>query len=155
MKKKCNRIFWMLILFILLRPPESKAEDYIPVEPNIYEENEITIPTEYFHENSYLNRKARLPEEQLLLTFEQKENAQLDQIETALFTSPSNQLNTISVKASNLQLFFKESDKNTYVLEDNELMEKDNSMWFSVVLGAIVSAIVGYILIVLVPKFSQ
>lgn len=40
------------------------------VEPNQYNEKDIGLQTEYFHEESLLEKKRSLPEEQKALTFE-------------------------------------------------------------------------------------
>ena len=51
-------------------PPHGEAEEEPIVEPNEYQEKDIDIQTEYFHEEELLEQKQKLPEEQKDLTFE-------------------------------------------------------------------------------------
>ena len=70
---KWNKLLF-LVLFILLfgKPLAGLAEEEPRVEPNEYQEKNIDIQTDYFHDEELLNQKEKIPEEQKRLTFEEE-----------------------------------------------------------------------------------
>jgi len=151
---KCKNVIVALFLFFLLEQGTAFAKDYYnPVEPNKYNEQQREIPVEYIHEKELFKRKRRLPPEQHLLTFEPKEKTDLEEIQLALFQNPEEPINSIAIKAQDLQLFAETKDAEMYVMDDEAI--NDQRRGLTIVFGTILSLITGFLFLFLVPKLNQ
>lgn len=133
----------------------SVSANYIPVEPNKYDEKKIKLQTDYIHEKSLLNRRTKIPEAQKMLTFEPKKKPTNDEIKGSLFVSQQIENNTITAKAEELALFSEVEESYSYVSDSDQNQYKESSIWLTIFYGlaAIISA--GLLFFVLVPKINQ
>lgn len=143
-----------LFIFLLISlPGMSYAEDDPIVEPNQYEERDIELQTEYFHEDSLLKKKQSLPEEQKALTFEPVQDTELESVERNLFQTSPSENNTIQAKVEQLQLF---TSKDEDRISSNDSDTVDSSSFnLTLLLGIIVALAVIGLFFFLVPRLGQ
>jgi len=150
-----GKIFFLSFLLFLCFGSMSVSANYIPVEPNKYDEKKIKLQTDYIHEKSLLNRRTKIPEAQKMLTFEPKKKPTNDEIKGSLFVSQQIENNTITAKAEELALFSEVEESYSYVSDSDQNQYKESSIWLTIFYGlaAIISA--GLLFFVLVPKINQ
>lgn len=89
-QKKHKFLFWLLLFVVFITPVHVKAVDeqeYQGIEPNEYVQKQIEMNLSKYAEQN--NRSANsLPEEQLVLTFEQQEQQEEQDMVAQLFTTP-------------------------------------------------------------------
>ncbi|MGG4265691.1 type VII secretion protein EssA [Peribacillus simplex] len=145
----------MAVLFFMLfsYTPHGGAEEEPMVEPNEYQENDIDIQTEYFHEEGLLEQKRRLPEEQKGLTFERGKYDVMDSVKDSLFLSPitKNQNNTIASKSEQLGLF---SEVRVRTRSEEETASSLN-FDLPILLGVILALSVVCLFFILIPKMGK
>ncbi|MCK1994974.1 type VII secretion protein EssA [Peribacillus muralis] len=149
--KRNKYVFVILFILFFSLSPHGHAEDPM-VEPNEYQEKDIDIQTEYFHEEDLLEQKRRLPEEQKDLTFERGKYDVLDSVKDTLFLSPvAGNDNTIASKAEQLGLFSEVSIRTRSEEETEPLFNFD----LTILLGVIVALSVGCLFFILIPKMGK
>ncbi|MCT4480577.1 type VII secretion protein EssA [Peribacillus sp. NPDC101481] len=143
----------VLLILFFSHAPNGGAEDEPMVEPNEYQENDIDIQTEYFHEEGLLEQKRKLPEEQKDLTFERGKYDVIDSVEDSLFLSPvtGNQNNTIASKADQLGLFSEVGVRT----RSEEKTEPSLNFDLTVLLGIVLALLVVCLFFVLIPKMGK
>lgn len=149
---KRNKYVWY-ILFILffIDHPHGHAEEPM-VEPNEYQEKDIDIQTEYFHEEGLLEQKQRLPEEQKDLSFERGKYDAVDSVTDSLFLSPvTENNNTIASKAEQLGLF-KEAGKR---MTSEEEAEPSLHFDLTILLVIILALAVVCLFFIIIPKMGK
>ncbi|WP_375090950.1 type VII secretion protein EssA [Peribacillus sp. RS7] len=147
--------FVMPVLFILFfsYTAHAGAEEEPMVEPNEYQEKDIDIQTEYFHEEGLLEQKQELPEELKDLTFERGKYDVIDSVKDSLFLSPvtENQNNTIASKAEQLGLFSEVSIRTRSEEETEPTLNFD----LTILLGIVLALLVGCLFFILIPKMGK
>ncbi|MFE3976752.1 MULTISPECIES: type VII secretion protein EssA [unclassified Peribacillus] len=145
----------MAVLFFMFfsHTPHGGAEEEPMVEPNEYQENDIDIQTEYFHEEGLLEQKRRLPEEQKDLTFERGKYDVMDSVKDSLFLSPvtKNQNNTIASKSEQLGLFSEVSIRT----RSEEETEPSLNFDLTILLGIVLALSVVSLFFILIPKMGK
>ncbi|TKH06385.1 type VII secretion protein EssA [Peribacillus simplex] len=143
----------VLLILFFSHAPHGGAEDEPMVEPNEYQENDIDIQTEYFHEEGLLEQKRKLPEEQKDLTFERGKYDVIDSVEDSLFLSPvtGNQNNTIASKADQLGLFSEVGVRT----RGEEETEPSLNFDLTILLGIVLALLVVCLFFVLIPKMGK
>lgn len=123
------------------------------VEPNEYQENDIDIQTEYFHEEGLLEQKRKLPEEQKDLTFERGKYDAIDSVKDSLFQSPvmENQNNTIASKSEQLGLF----SEVRIPTRNEEETEPSLNFDLTILLGIVLALLVVCLFFILIPKMGK
>jgi len=123
-------------------------------DPNQYEEKDVEVDTNYFHEESLLNRREALPEELIKLNFDGEKITTFDELREELFLSSVKETNTITSRAQEMGLFSEERD--VAVPYTNEQMESTDTSWnvMILVLGALLVIAVGAMVFLLV-KFGS
>jgi len=150
-----DKIFFLSFLLLLCFGSMSVSANYIPVEPNKYEEKKIKLQTDYIHEKSLLNRRTKIPEAQKMLTFEPKKRPSNEKIKGTLFVSHQMENNTITAKAEELALFSDVEKRYSYVAESDQNLYKESSIWLSIFYGLAAMISAGLLFFVLVPKLNQ
>ncbi|WP_285769084.1 type VII secretion protein EssA [Peribacillus sp. SI8-4] len=142
----------MPIVFTLFfsHAPHGDAEEQM-VEPNEYQEKDIDVQTEYFHEEGLLEQKQRLPEEQKDLTFERGKYDAVDSMKDSLFHSPVENHNTIASKAEQLGLFKETGSRMASEEEEAPSMHVD----LTILLGIILALSVVCLFFILIPKMGK
>ncbi|WP_349730264.1 type VII secretion protein EssA [Peribacillus frigoritolerans] len=142
----------LLILFFSHAPHGGAVEEPM-VEPNVYQEKEIDIQTEYFHEEGLLEQKRKLPEEQKDLTFERGKYDAVDSVKDSLFLSPvmENQNNTIASKSEQLGLFSEVAIRT----RSEEEIEPSLNFDLTILLGIVLALLVVCLFFILIPKMGK
>ncbi|AOH53067.1 type VII secretion protein EssA [Peribacillus muralis] len=149
--KRNKYVFAILFILFLSLNPHVHAEDPM-VEPNEYQEKDIDIQTEYFHEEGLLEQKKTLPEEQKALTFERGKYDVIDSVTDSLFLSPvTENNNTIASKAEQLGLF-EEVGKRMTSEEEAELPLHFD---LTILLGIILVLAVVCLFFIIIPKMGK
>ncbi|RFU63100.1 type VII secretion protein EssA [Peribacillus glennii] len=151
---KAKRLaYYLLPLLLMVSPGIGSAEQEPIVEPNQYKEKDIELQTEYFHEESLLEKKRSLPEEQKSLTFMKVEDPYYENARQELFQSSAADNNTIKAKAEQLELFSSEGRMSF----GTDKTEKDDGFNFNltVLLGILAVLAVICLFLILVPKMSK
>ncbi|PLT31937.1 type VII secretion protein EssA [Bacillus sp. V5-8f] len=153
MKGKRSIAYYLLPLCIMALPGIGSAEEKSTVKPNQYKEKEIDLQTDYFHEESLLEKKQSLPEEQKSLTFIKGENLFFESARHGLFQSSSADNNTIKAKAEQLELFSSQSK----MLSSSNKTEEDNGfiLNLTIVLGIIAVIAAVCLFLFLVPQMGK
>ncbi|MFA1715123.1 type VII secretion protein EssA [Peribacillus frigoritolerans] len=143
----------VLLILFFSHAPHGGAEEEPMVEPNEYQENDIDIQTEYFHEEGLLEQKRKLPEEQKDLTFERGKYDALDSVEDSLFQSPvmENQNNTIASKSEQLGLF----SEVRIPTRNEEETEPSLNFDLTILLGIVLALLVVCLFFILIPKMGK
>lgn len=143
------------LLFFALIPQWVLAEEFIPVDPNIYEENHIGVPTEYLHEKSLFKLRNRLPEEQKFLTFKPKKNKQAE-VNKYLFSKEMtmSERNSLAWKVEELGLFTGEQDRKLFVLDEDTNVAKNNTKWLTILFGLFICLSI-CCLMILAPRINS
>ncbi|CAH0302018.1 hypothetical protein SRABI96_04637 [Peribacillus sp. Bi96] len=123
------------------------------VEPNEYQEKDIDIQTEYFHEEGLLEQKQRLPEEQKDLTFERGKYDVMESVKDTLFLSPITEKNnnTIASKADQLGLFSEVGIRTRSGEETEPSLHFD----LTILLGIVLALSVVCLFFILIPKMGK
>lgn len=151
--KWSKRILLVLFLLLFSQPVPGQAEEEPIVEPNMYQEKDINIQTEYFHDEELLKQKEKIPEELKGLTFERGKYEIIDSIEDSLFLSPvTEDNNIIASKAEDMGLFSTEVP-----IRKRNLEEEKSFLNFdlSVLLGIVLGIAVVCLFVVLIPKMGR
>ncbi|CAH0347671.1 type VII secretion protein EssA [Bacillus sp. CECT 9360] len=151
MKARKREIFLFMFLLMIM-PDMSFAEEDPIVEPNQYEERDIELQTEYFHEESLLEKRQSLPEEQKALTFESDPSKRYESVEQELFQASSDN-NTIKAKAKQLNLFT--GQDNPFTSSNESKKEASLSVHLTFLLGIIAVLAVLCLFFILVPKIGK
>ncbi|MDF1995907.1 type VII secretion protein EssA [Peribacillus frigoritolerans] len=143
----------VLLILFFSHAPHGWAEEEPMVEPNEYQENDIDIQTEYFHEEGLLEQKRKLPEEQKDLTFERGKYDAIDSVKDSLFQSPvmENQNNTIASKSEQLGLF---SEVRIPTRNEGET-EPSLNFDLTILLGIVLALLVVCLFFILIPKMGK
>lgn len=122
------------------------------VQPNQYEEKKVDLNTDYFHEDSLLDRREGLSEQVQSLTFDGSKITSFDELREELFLSPVKETNTITSRAQELGLF---TGENNVSVPYSHAGQEANSDWnvMIMVFAIIVAAAAGFMLFILV-KYS-
>lgn len=151
---KAKKLAFFLVWALLFTfPGLGNAEEDTIVEPNQYNEKDIELQTEYFHEESLLEKKRSLPEEQKALTFEPEKYNFYETVERTLFQSSSSENNTIQAKADQLEIFT--SNERQYTGSNNTEQKHSFSFDLTLLLGIIAVVAVLCLFLILVPKMSK
>lgn len=157
MRKKLKKIAVLLFLFTFVQPVAASADDdyFRPVEPNRYEEKENRLPVEYIHEKELLQQRRKLPEEQLLLTFEpQQPDDRLESIVANLFQSTDLKVHSLAVKTTELNLFHEIKDLEPVIVMEDERLDQREARGLTLAFGFITVTIIGYLLYAIVPRLE-
>lgn len=151
--KRSKQVILVMFFILFSQPFHGHAEEEPIVEPNEYQEKEINIQTEYFHDEELLKQKEKIPEELKGLTFERGKYDVIDSIEDSLFLSPvTEDNNIIASKAEELELFSSEVPIRKRNLEEEEsFLTFDLSLLLGVVLGIAVLCL----FLILIPKMGK
>ncbi|MFE4813645.1 type VII secretion protein EssA [Peribacillus simplex] len=143
----------VLLILFFSHAPNGGAEEEPMVEPNEYEERDIDIQTEYFHEEGLLEQKRKLPEEQKDLTFERGKYDAVDSVKDSLFLSPvtENQNNTIASKSEQLGLFSEVAIRT----RSEEETEPSLNFDLTILLGIVLALLVVCLFFILIPKIGK
>ncbi|WP_144553229.1 type VII secretion protein EssA [Peribacillus simplex] len=143
----------VLLILFFSHAPNGGAEEEPMVEPNEYQEKDIDIQTEYFHEEGLLEQKRKLPEEQKDLTFERGKYDAVDSVKDSLFLSPvtENQNNTIASKSEQLGLFSEVAIRT----RSEEETEPSLNFDLTILLGIILALLVVCLFFILIPKMGK
>lgn len=143
----------VLLILFFSHAPYGGAEEEPMVEPNEYQENDIDIQTEYFHEEGLLEQKRKLPEEQKDLTFERGKYDAIDSVKDSLFQSPvmENQNNTIASKSEQLGLF----SEVRIPTRNEEETEPSLNFDLTILLGIVLALLVVCLFFILIPKMGK
>ncbi|MFE5431157.1 type VII secretion protein EssA [Peribacillus simplex] len=143
----------VLLILFFSHAPNGGAEEEPMVEPNEYQEKDIDIQTEYFHEEGLLEQKRKLPEEQKDLTFERGKYDSVDSVKDSLFLSPvtENQNNTIASKSEQLGLFSEVAIRT----RSEEETEPSLNFDLTILLGIVLALLVGCLFFILIPKMGK
>jgi len=109
MRKSRKKYFWFLffvVSFLLIQHQVVFAETNIDeLVPNDYQKENVKINKDLLLDNKQNQQRTNIPEEQEGLTFEGKKTSNDTDIASSLFKENAKNLNTIKIKAENLQLF--------------------------------------------------
>ncbi|CAN7611291.1 type VII secretion protein EssA [Peribacillus frigoritolerans] len=143
----------VLLILFFSHAPHGGAEEEPIVEPNEYQENDIDIQTEYFHEEGLLEQKRKLPEEQKDLTFERGKYDAIDSVKDSLFQSPvmENQNNTIASKSEQLGLF----SEVRIPMRNEEETEPSLNFDLTILLSIVLALLVVCLFFILIPKMGK
>ncbi|MGE7763296.1 type VII secretion protein EssA [Peribacillus sp. NPDC097895] len=143
----------ILLILFFSHTSHSVAEEEPMVEPNEYQEKNIDIQTEYFHEEGLLEQKQRLPEEQKDLTFERGKYDVMDSVKDTLFLSPITEENnnTIASKADQLGLFSEVGIRT----RSGEETEPSLNFDLTILLGIVLALSVVCLFFILIPKMGK
>ncbi|MCP1491890.1 type VII secretion protein EssA [Peribacillus frigoritolerans] len=143
----------VLLILFFSHAPHGGAKEEPMVEPNEYQENDIDIQTEYFHEEGLLEQKRKLPEEQKDLTFERGKYDAIDSVKDSLFQSPvmENQNNTIASKSEQLGLF----SEVRIPTRNEEETEPSLNFDLTILLGIVLALLVVCLFFILIPKMGK
>jgi type VII secretion protein EssA len=143
----------VLLILFFSHAPNGGAEEEPMVEPNEYQEKDIDIQTEYFHEEGLLEQKRKLPEEQKDLTFERGKYDAVDSVKDSLFLSPvtENQNNTIASKSEQLGLFSEVAIRT----RSEEETEPSLNFDLTILLGIVLALLVVCLFFILIPKMGK
>ncbi|MFJ7512414.1 type VII secretion protein EssA [Peribacillus simplex] len=143
----------VLLILFFSHAPHGGAEEEPMVEPNEYQEKDIDIQTEYFHEEGLLEQKRELPEEQKDLTFERGKYDVIDSVKDSLFLSPvtENQNNTIASKSEQLGLFSEASIRT----RSEEETEPSLNFDLTILLGIVLALLIVCLFFILIPKMGK
>lgn len=143
----------VLLILFFSHAPHGGAEEEPMVEPNEYQEKDIDIQTEYFHEEGLLEQKRKLPEEQKDLTFERGKYDAVDSVKDSLFLSPvtENQNNTIASKSEQLGLFSEVAIRT----RSEEETEASLNFDLTILLGIVLALLVVCLFFILIPKMGK
>ena len=143
----------VLLILFFSHAPNGGAEEEPMVEPNEYQEKDIDIQTEYFHEEGLLEQKRKLPEEQKDLTFERGKYDAVDSVKDSLFLSPvtENQNNTIASKSEQLGLFSEVAIRT----RSEEETEPSLNFDLTILLGIVLALSVVCLFFILIPKMGK
>lgn len=151
--KRSKQVILVMFIILFSQPLHGRAEEEPIVEPNEYQEKEINIQTEYFHDEELLKQKEKIPEELKGLTFERGKYDVIDSIEDSLFLSPvTEDNNIIASKAEELELFSSEVP-----IRKRNLEEEESFLTFdlSLLLGIILGIAVLCLFLILIPKMGK
>ncbi|MCR6112272.1 type VII secretion protein EssA [Bacillus sp. A301a_S52] len=139
----------LLIVVVFSITTVVYGEGNTPPEPNIYEKREINIINN--GRDSSIQRD-QLPQEQLGLTFEERELTESDLLEGELFQVSVIETNTITTKSDQLGLFSKEDIEIRRQIEDIGSEQSD----YDIVLVLIVAVVVIILLmfVIIIPKLK-
>lgn len=114
MKNQCwkgKRIVFLICLFVCLTPYRitfaSTGFDHL--NPNEYKQKEFESNTEFIHNDSLLQSKRKISEDQKLLTFIPEQYPQSNLILGQLFTEGGKDRKTVNLMSQELNLFSEES----------------------------------------------
>lgn len=143
----------VLLILFFSHAPHGGAEEEPMVEPNEYQEKDIDIQTEYFHEEGLLEQKQKLPEDQKDLTFERGKYDAIDSVKDSLFLSPvtENQNNTIASKSEQLGLF----SEARIPTRNEEETEPSLNFDLTILLGIVLALLVVCLFFILIPKMGK
>ncbi|MFC4024359.1 type VII secretion protein EssA [Oceanobacillus longus] len=148
MKKKLLSLF---VLFgITLPVPLYAEEERNPVEPNIYEKEEINI---YNNFQDNLIQREELPAEQQYLTFEKPKDTESNVLKDQLFESTVTEKNTITTKADHLNLF-SEADNQTKQRSESEQTSQSSSSIITVMV-AVVVIVIAAMFFLIIPRLKN
>ncbi|MGN1387308.1 MAG: type VII secretion protein EssA [Bacillus sp. (in: firmicutes)] len=115
---------WIIVCVISVGLIMGVKSASAAVEPNQYKEKEVKIDTDYFHDESLLERKESLPDELKDLTFSNEKQSASELAAGIVFHSTVNQQTVIATKAEQLQLFSADSAYE----QSNDQSEKERSV---------------------------
>ena len=151
--KRSKQVILILFFILFIQPIDGLAEEEPIVEPNVYQEKDINIQTEYFHDEELLKQKEKIPEEVKGLTFERGKYDVIDSIEDSLFLSPMTEDNNIiASKAEEMGLFSSEIPiRKRDREEEDSFLNFDLSLLLAIVLGVAVVCL----FVILIPRMGK
>ncbi|MFJ7640466.1 type VII secretion protein EssA [Peribacillus sp. NPDC097264] len=151
--KRSKQVILVFFFILFSQPIDGQAEEEPIVEPNVYQEKDINIQTEYFHDEVLLKQKEKIPEEVKGLTFERGKYDVIDSIEESLFLSPMTEDNNIiASKAEEMGLFSSEVPiRKRDREEENSFLNFDLSLLLAIVLGVAVVCL----FVILIPRMGK
>ena len=151
--KRSKQVILILFFILFIQPIDGLAEEEPIVEPNVYQEKDINIQTEYFHDEELLKQKEKIPEELKGLTFERGKYEIIDSIEDSLFLSPiTEDNNIIASKAEEMGLFSSEVPiRKRDREEEDSFLNFDLSLLLAIVLGVAVV----FLFVILIPRMGK
>ncbi|TSB44900.1 type VII secretion protein EssA [Alkalicoccobacillus porphyridii] len=145
---------WLIALVILVAPITVIAADeqeYQRIEPNEYVQKQIEMNLSKYAEQN--NRSASsLPEEQLILTFQQEEQQAEDDLWAELFISPISSQASLLNEVERYDLFAEAFSTRSTHAENNE---SGGTVSISVLLIGAVIALVALLFIWVLPKLNE
>jgi type VII secretion protein EssA len=150
---KVNKKVTLTLLFCLmaiLLPSIVLAEEAKIAEPQQYQERNIKVDLNYYREDERRRRQA-IPEEQRVLTFNQRELSYFSDVYDQLFLQSNIDTNTIATKAEQLQLF--SGGERSILVNRSEQAEPTNGfIQVSTLLIISVILIIAILMIGVIPK---
>jgi type VII secretion protein EssA len=121
--------------------------------PNTYEKNEFEDNKDYLHEQSLLERKEPILEEQKELTFMKKEEDPAKRISEQLFKE-DNRIKIVTGKAEQMDLFSDPEQGSLFQEDHSEKPIEQNSKLKILYIGLVILAM-AIMLVFLIPKMAQ
>jgi len=149
MNKKLLSIILVFLSILSVSSITFAEDEKDKVEPNVYKKRDINIRNN-FRDN--LNERKELPEEQKELTFEPPRKTEKEQISEELFQSSVIETNTITSKATQLELF---SMADYEAKRDTEEEVLEESSILLIIFMIIIVAIVIVMIFLLVPRLQH
>ncbi|MDG5471924.1 type VII secretion protein EssA [Jeotgalibacillus sp. ET6] len=153
MKRPKRIMFYSLLLFSLWTAAEPERASASMVQPNQYEEKEINVDTNYFHEQSMRQQRESLSEEVLELTFDGEKTTNFDELRAGLFLSPAKETNTIASRAREMELFSEQAGSSPRYVE-NAPEEGSGINFMIIILGGIIMGAI-LLMVVLLFRFTS
>ncbi|WP_199880550.1 type VII secretion protein EssA [Bacillus massiliglaciei] len=157
MKRNKYKLLPAFILAFLILPIDAEAEEGDTVEPNSYEEKDVDIRTDYFHEESLFQQKKQLSEEQRKLTFDEETIPLREQIKPFLFqTIGAGENHTVIAKAEQVGLFSSDEPYQTQAaVEETDQKNFQFSFDLPILLGVIAAIAAFLLFFLLIPKMGE
>jgi type VII secretion protein EssA len=150
MRKQAKFISFILLLLMavfhltivgVVHADTTKIDELVP---NEYQQNEFKSNTNLLKDNSLLNQRTNIPEEQKGITFEKDNISKDEELKKELFLSDATDQNTVKAKAEELQLFSSEE-----VTTSNQI-EEDTPSSSNLSLSILIWALVGISILLLI-----
>ncbi|MDQ0208507.1 type VII secretion protein EssA [Alkalicoccobacillus murimartini] len=153
MKARYATLLLCFFLFGLTFPVSAADElNYERIEPNEYVQKQIELRlSRYAEENT--RSASSLPEEQLLLTFEQKELSEEEDLRAELFITPLSGQASLENEIERYKLFSQEMSRNS--MSASQANVESSNLSLSTLLIFVVVALLIVLFIWLIPKINN
>ena len=159
MKNPCwkdKRIVIFICLFVFLTPYRNTfaSTDFNHLNPNEYNQKEFESNTEFIRNDSLLQSKRKLSEEQKLLTFIPEQYPQSKFILGQLFTAGEKGRKTVDLMSRELNLFSEESNNMLFETKEQWIKNGANHTGLKTVYIGIILALLLIVLLILSRSFQ-
>lgn len=127
--------------------------DIESLEPNSYQKRDFRENTNFLRENNLNERRESVPEEQKLITFEQREKKEEDDFFGSLFTTEEVKTTTIQANAEDLKLFSEEENSRYQAVVATENIKKSNSI--TILLYGFLAIAIILLMVLILPKMAK